>query len=76
MSMEDLILRLRVEEDHRKGDKGEVPIIEAEANVLETSKLNSRKTRARKLQRIMLILMHQKARISRKSKALAGYVEN
>ena len=35
MTMEDLILRLRVEEDHRKGDKNEAPIIEAKANMAE-----------------------------------------
>ena len=33
--MEDLILRLWVEEDHRKGDKNEAPIIEAKANMVE-----------------------------------------
>ena len=33
--MEDLILRLRVEEDHRKGDKNEAPIREAKANMVE-----------------------------------------
>ena len=33
--MEDLILRLRVEEDHRKGDKTEVSALTAKANVVE-----------------------------------------
>ena len=33
MSMEDLILRLQVEKDHRKGDKADAPKMEARANV-------------------------------------------
>ena len=33
--MEDLILRLWVEEDHIKGDKNEAPIMEAQANMVE-----------------------------------------
>ena len=35
MTMEDLILRLRVEEDHRKGDNNEAPITEAKAKMVE-----------------------------------------
>lgn len=35
MNMKDLILRLRVEEDHRKGDKNDVSAIEANANIIE-----------------------------------------
>ncbi|KAK9104521.1 hypothetical protein Scep_021365 [Stephania cephalantha] len=37
MSIEDLILRLRVEEDHRKGDKMEGSDIDAKANMVEGS---------------------------------------
>ncbi|XP_021810132.1 uncharacterized protein LOC110753527 [Prunus avium] len=48
MSMKDLILRLRVEEDHRKGDKGEVPVMEAKANVIETSKPKFQKNKGKK----------------------------
>ncbi|CAL8168240.1 unnamed protein product [Prunus armeniaca] len=74
MSMKDLILRLRVEEDHKKGDKGEVPVMEAKATVVETSKPKFQKNKGK--QRIMPIFMHQKVRILIKSKALARYVEN
>ncbi|XP_021802755.1 uncharacterized protein LOC110746825 [Prunus avium] len=35
MNMEDLILRLQVEEDHRKGDKNDVSALEANANIVE-----------------------------------------
>ncbi|XP_016651037.1 PREDICTED: uncharacterized protein LOC107881548 [Prunus mume] len=49
MSMEDLILRLRVEEDHRKGDKGEVPVMEAKANVVETSKPKFQNNKGKKV---------------------------
>ncbi|CAL9026552.1 unnamed protein product [Prunus brigantina] len=48
MTMKDLILRLRIEEDHRKGDKGEVPVIEAKVNVVETSKLKFQKNKGKK----------------------------
>ncbi|KAM1493880.1 hypothetical protein ACFX10_025604 [Malus domestica] len=37
MSLEDLILRLRVEEDHRKGDKADASSMEAKANFVEAS---------------------------------------
>ncbi|CAL9024698.1 unnamed protein product, partial [Prunus brigantina] len=57
MSMEDLILRRRV------------PVMEAKANVIETSKPKFQKNEGKR--RIMPIFMHQKVRISRKSKALA-----
>ncbi|CAL8121383.1 unnamed protein product [Prunus armeniaca] len=49
MSMEDLILRLRVEEDHKKGDKGEVSVMEAKANVVETSKPKFQKNKGKKV---------------------------
>ncbi|CAL2246291.1 unnamed protein product [Prunus armeniaca] len=49
MSMEDMILRLRVEEDHRKGDKGEVPVMEAKANVVETSKPKFQNNKGKKV---------------------------
>ncbi|CAL2270867.1 unnamed protein product [Prunus armeniaca] len=58
MSMKDLILRLRVEEDHRKGDKGEVPVMEAKATVVEISKPKFQKNKGK--QRIMPVFMHQK----------------
>ncbi|KAI5323229.1 hypothetical protein L3X38_032301 [Prunus dulcis] len=35
MNTKDLIFRLRVEEDHRKGDKNDVSILEANANIVE-----------------------------------------
>ena len=51
MSMEDLILRLRVEEDHRKGDKADVPKLEAKANVVEgtSSKQKFQKSKTKKI---------------------------
>ena len=64
MSMKDLILRLRVEEDHRKGDN----VDGARANVIERK--NSRNSKARKSQS----LTNQKARISRKLKGIVGFV--
>ncbi|CAL8156168.1 unnamed protein product [Prunus armeniaca] len=35
MNMKDLILKLRVEEDHRNGDKNDVSTLEANANIVE-----------------------------------------
>ena len=71
MSMEDLILRLRVEEDHRKGDS----VDGARANVIESEpqqRKNSRNSKARKL----LSLTNPKARTLRKLKEVAGFVES
>ena len=61
MTMEDLILRLRVQEDHRKGDKNEAPIMRPRKTWLKAKlqHINSRSLRARKG---LLILMHQKAK--------------
>ncbi|BFG24976.1 hypothetical protein CerSpe_112500 [Prunus speciosa] len=47
--LKDLLLRLRVEDDHRKGDKGEVPVMEAKANVIETSKPKFQKNKGKKV---------------------------
>ncbi|KAK0592965.1 hypothetical protein LWI29_028333 [Acer saccharum] len=51
MSMEDLILRLRVEEDHIKGDKADAPKMEARANVVEGTSLKQKfhKSKAKKI---------------------------
>ena len=50
MTMEDMILRLWVEEDHRKGNKNEAPIMEAKANMVEgkTSTLEFQKFKGKK----------------------------
>ena len=37
MSIEDLILNLRVEEDHRKGENVDVLVMEAKANIVEVT---------------------------------------
>ena len=42
MSIEDLILRLRVEEDHHKGDKSDAPSMETKANMIEGSSFKSK----------------------------------
>ena len=41
--MEDLIFRLRIEEDNRKSEKKATNTIVAKANVVETEKNNKRK---------------------------------
>ncbi|CAN6681251.1 unnamed protein product [Malus baccata var. baccata] len=66
MNMEDLIMRLRVEEDHRKADRsGGFTAIEANANYVEggNSKAKPKKNKALKIKQFVQSALLSKARI-------------
>ena len=70
--MEDLILRVRVEEDHRKGDS----VDEARANVIESEPSTNKKFHKFKKGKKITNLNKPKARTSRKLKEVVGFVES
>lgn len=76
MKMKDLILRFRVEEDHKKGDKNDVSTFEAKANFIEGMSLRQRKLSRKTKAREKLLLMHQRANSSKNPIFRAMYVKN
>lgn len=74
--MEDLILRLHVEEDHKKGDKNEVSAFEAKTNFVEGNVVKPKKTFQKTKARENLPLMDPRARNSRYLMSRDMYMEN
>ncbi|XP_048424870.1 uncharacterized protein LOC125470207 [Pyrus x bretschneideri] len=76
MTLEDLIVRLRIEEDNRKNEKGLVSSMEAKANVVEGSsskqRLKFQKTKKKK----NTLSLVRKAKTSRKSREVDGFMES
>ncbi|CAL2230958.1 unnamed protein product [Prunus armeniaca] len=48
MGLEDLIVRLRIEEDNRRADKNSGSIMEAKANIVEKGSRNNKKRKCSK----------------------------